>query len=210
VRIPILLATGLLAITLAVGLTVSHTPLELARTNGVPLTTPLSETQSDTSFCQAGETLPRNTTAIRLGLFSLLGPRLTVKVLAGPRVLTEGARGPGWDGTYIPVAVRRTTRTFSHVVVCVSLSSVDSRVSLLGARTAGAPAVKSRGATLPGRMGIEYLQPGREPWWSSAGSIARRLGFGHAAGGAWDVVIVTALTAAVVALSSSLVLRELR
>jgi hypothetical protein len=49
-------------------------------------------------------------------------------------------------------------------------------------------------------MGIEYLQPGGEPWWS----------FGHAVGGAWDVAIVTALAAAVLALSSSLVARELR
>lgn len=208
--IKLLLALGLAAIALAALATLARSPLTLAGGNGVPLALQLRETRSDARACQGQETVPAGTTALRLGLFSLLGSRIAVRVLAGSRVVTVGERAPGWDGTYVVVPVRRVAHTVLGATVCISLSTVDSRVALLGVRTAASVAARDSGGPLPGRMGIEYLRPGQQRWWSLAGTIAERLGFGHALTGAWDVVLASLLAASVLVLSSVLIVRELR
>ncbi len=74
------------------------------------------------------------------------------------------------------------------------------------------PAEATFGGTkpLPGRISIEYLQPGRRSWWSLALSVARRLGLGRAAAGTGNALLVLALALAVLTLSSWLVVRDLR
>jgi hypothetical protein len=210
VRIRILLGAGLGLIAVAVAVTLSRAPQTLARTNGVPLVTKLAVTTGDARGCQRGERLPRGTSAIRLGLFSILGPKVTVQVFAGSRVVTEGTRGPGWEGTYLAVAVGKRARSFAPVTVCFRLAEVDSEVSYLGSHAPRSLAMTARGKTLPGRMTIEYLRPGKKSWWSFTGSIVRDMGFGHAVVGVSVAVLALTLTGAALALSSWLVVRELR
>jgi hypothetical protein len=210
VRIKIVLATGLLLIALAVAVVLSHAPQTLARTNAIPITTTLAGTNRDTLDCQTDETLPRDTSAVRLGLFTLLGPRITVKIFADSRVITEGTRSPGWDATDIAVALKEVAHTVSPVTVCFGLEAVNSEVSYVGSRTPRASAMTSAGKPLPGRIRIEYLQPGHATWWSLAGSVVRNIGFGHAIAGSLNVVIVTTLATAMLTLLSWLIVRELR
>lgn len=204
------LTTGLLLIGLAVVAVLSRSPATLARTNGVPLETALTTDDHPVRACQGGEALPRETTALRLGLFSMLGPAVAVRAYAGSRVITEGVQHDGWDGTDIVVPVRRVPRTTAPVTVCLQLSTVDSPVSLNGARAPGAAPLKVEGEALPGRMRIEYLRPGRAAWWSYAGRVATDMGYGHALRGVIDVALALGLAIAVLALSSWLVVRDLR
>lgn len=209
VPIRLVLATGLLLIGLAVVAVLSRSPATLAQTNGIPLATTLVHTGHPTRACQSGETLPRETSALRLALFSMLGPRITVRAYAGSQIVTQGAQHGGWDGTDIVVPVRRVPRTTGPVTVCLQLDTVDSEVSLLGAGAPGATLTVG-GRALPDRMRIEYLRPGRATWWSYAGTIVRNIGFGHALSGGLNVVLALELATAVLALSSWLILRDLR
>jgi hypothetical protein len=60
------------------------------------------------------------------------------------------------------------------------------------------------------RLRVEYLRPGNSSWWSLASGVAHRIGLGHAPSGTWIVFLLLALTIAIAALASRLVLRELR
>ena len=204
------LATGLLLIGLAVVAVLSRSPATLAQTNGVPLASTLTHTEHTTQVCQSGETLPRETSALRLALFSMLGPRITVRAYAGSRLVTQGTQHDGWDGTDIVVPVRSVPHTSGPVTVCLRLDSVDSEVSLLGADAPGATQLTVGGRALPDRMRIEYLRPGRASWWSYAGTILRDIGFGHALNGDVNALLALGLATAVLALSSWLILRDLR
>jgi hypothetical protein len=210
VRIKIVLATGLTLIAVAAAVVLSRAPQTLARTNAIPLVTTLAGTKRDIDACQAGETLPPDTSTVRLGLFSQFGPQVTVEVFADSHVITEGTRSPGWNGTDIAVALKRVSLATSPVTVCIRFTAVNAEVSLLGNDTSRAIAMTSGGTTLPGRMRIEYLRPGHTSWWSLAGSIVRNIGFGHALVGVVNVVLAAALAAAVLALSSWLIVRDLR
>jgi hypothetical protein len=210
VRIRISLAAGLLLIVLAAILVLSHAPQTLARTNGVQLTTTLSHTAHDGMSCQRGEVLPRDTSEVQLGLFALLGPKITVQVFAGSRQIAKGTRAPGWDGTYVPVGLEALPHAVAPVTVCLRLSDVDSEVAFVGSRTPRALAMTSNGSALAGRITINYLRQGHASWWSLMSKSIQDLGFGHALAGIWNVILIAALTAGAVTLSSWLIVRELR
>jgi hypothetical protein len=209
VAVKLVLAGGLAITAVAVGVTLSHSPLSVAATNGVPRASTIGETEVNTGACQADETLPAGTSAIRLGLAVTIGPQVLVKVLSGSRVIARGVRGTGWNGGALTVPLAKVDRTHSHVTVCFQLSRLTGRVSLLGMQTGVALAARDGGQTLPGRMAIEYLRPGQR-WWSVAGSVIRHMGLGRAASGVWIVFPIAALTTAVIALASWLTIRELQ
>jgi hypothetical protein len=211
VRIGLALVAGLLLIALAAGVTLSHAPLVLAQENSAsfPHTT-VARTTIPTGACQTGEVLPQGTAAIRLGLTTVLGPKVTVRVLTASRLLAQGVHGPGWEGASVTVPVRPLAQTFAPVRVCFQLSLLNGPVSMLGWHTGHAVAAIAEAKPLPGRMHIEYLRPARESWWSMASSTARRLGLGRAASGTWNALLVMALAVALIVLSSWLLKRELR
>ncbi len=73
----------------------------------VPPEKQLVDTTHAIGGCQKGELLPRDTVAIRLGLFAVTTPEVAVKVFAGPRAaVTEGTLAPGWSGEGATVPVR--------------------------------------------------------------------------------------------------------
>ncbi|HEY3758931.1 MAG TPA: hypothetical protein VGL37_04170 [Solirubrobacteraceae bacterium] len=210
-RIGLALAVGLLLIALAMAITLLHAPLVVARDNSAVTHTPLVTTTGPAETCQAAETLPSGTTALRFGLTTALGPQVKVLAFSDSHLITQGLRPPGWEGASVTVPVRAVpSRTSIPVKICLRMSMLNGAVTMLGWHTHRAPATGGSGKPLPGRMHIEYLRPARGSWWSMAGATARRLGLGRPASGTWNAFLVMGLAVTLIALSSWLVVRELR
>lgn len=209
-RVGAALIAGVALIAVALAWTLSRTPTVLARSNTPFTHQQIAGTTTPVGACQAHETLPRGTSAIRLGLVAVIGPRVAVSVHSSSRLIAAGARGAGWEGGSVTVPINPAARGTTPVTVCFGLSAMNGTVQMFGVRTHDSPAVGQEGKRLPGRLHIEYLRPGRESWWSMALATARRLGLGRAASGTWNAVLVAALAATLIALSSWLVTRELR
>jgi hypothetical protein len=207
--IKVALGAGLTLIAIALLVTLSHAPATIANARSVPPEKRLALTTADARGCQRGETLPRDTTAIRLGLFAVSSPEVSVQVYQGSQRIAAGVLGRGWSGEGATVPINELARTMSPVKVCFGLKSVINKVAMYGRRTPPASATISEGEPLSGKISIEYLQPGHRSWWSLAGSAIRHLDLGHAASGILNVLLVIALMGATLALSSWLVLREL-
>jgi hypothetical protein len=210
VRVKLALAVGLLAIALAAGATLARAPLVVDAENFPGTHHSLIATAQAAEACQAREVLPIGTTAIRLSLTAVLGPKVTVSVLSGARVLARGVHAPGWEGASVTVAVRPLPATVAPVEICVRLREVNGRVTMLGRPTEESEAAHGRGQALPGRMHVEFLRDSRTSWWSMATAIAQRLGLGRAASGTWNAFLVMGLAAMLVVLSCWLLTRELR
>ncbi len=208
-RIKVALGVGLALIALVFVVTLAHAPLTVAR-RGVATEHTLVSTAKPAAACQERETLPRGTAALRLSLTAALGPRVTVKVLSGSRVIAHGATPPGWSDASVTVPVQPLSRTVAPVKVCFAMTQMNGKIAMRGTRTIPAVAVQTSEGPLAGRMGIEYLRPGDDSWWSQVTAVAGRLGLGHAANGAWNALLVIALVASFVTLSSWLVVKELR
>jgi hypothetical protein len=208
-RVKVVLCAGLALSTIAAILTLSHAPSTVAATNGMPRTASLSRRASVTSGCQGNETLPRDTSAIRLGLAVIIGPRVTVRALTGSHLVTWGATGAGWDGSAGTVPVRQVHRALSHVTICFQLSLPTGNVTVIGAPTNPAVAAIADGETLRGRTRIEYLRPGSRSWWSLLAPVIQHMGLGRAWSGTWIVLPIAALIGSCIALASWLVVREL-
>jgi hypothetical protein len=205
------LAAGLALTALALAVTLTASPATTASTSPITVDTQLTGTQHGLSVCQAEETLPRGTTALRFSLRALIGPRIAVKALAHGRVITAGERAPGWTAGDVTVPVARVARTVAHAQVCLAFALSDETVDIGGGRTSPARAARTaNGQVLPGRIKIEYLRPGERSWWSLALSTARHLGLGRAWAGTWVALLVLTLMAAVLALTVWRVLRLAR
>jgi hypothetical protein len=210
-RVGLTLAVALALIAAALGVTLSGSPLVVAGESSTRARESLAETYGAAGACQAGEVLPAGTSAIRLTLSSVTGPRVKVSALSGARVLTSGAVGSGWTSGAVTVPVGPVARTASNVRICFSLGPTVEQVAIMGSPTSPAVAARgSEGAPLPGRIRIEYLRAGHSSWWSLASSVARRMGLGRAPAGTWIVLPLLALMGAVVLTASWLILRELR
>jgi hypothetical protein len=208
-RIKVALGAGLTLIAIAFAVTLSHAPASTAVTS-VPPENRLVTTEFNASACQRDETLPRETSAIRLGLFADSSPEVSVQVYSGSRRIAAGHLGRGWSGEGATVPVNEISHAVSPVKVCFALEHVIGAIHMLGRISSKADATVSEGKPLSGRISLEYLQPGHRSWWSLAASVMRRMGFGHAASGAWDALFVIVLAGTALTLSSWLVVRELR
>jgi hypothetical protein len=209
-RLKLLLGAGLLLGIAAIAITLTEAPITLARLN-TPQGAYLTEAQGKVSACQAGELLPRGTSAIRLRAYAFLGPRVTVELRARGHVIADGERGSGWTGGVVTVPVSHLSTARSGVELCFTMfGNGHEPIELLGEPTSGARAARGQHGPLPGRVRVEYLRPGDASWWSIAPEVARRMGLGHAAPGTWSVLLVLALMGCLMALCSRLILRELQ
>jgi hypothetical protein len=209
VRVRLALAAGLLLIAIAAVVALAHAPLVPVRESSGLTHAELVRATGPVSACQGGEVMPRGTAAIRFGLTTVLGPRVIATVFSGARLVARGERAPGWEGASVTVPVRPRARTLAPVRVCLRMNLFNGPVGMLGRRTGPAIAAVGARQRLPGRMHIEYLRPARASWWSMASAVAGRLGLGRAASGSWNALLVMALAATLIALSSWLVVREL-
>ncbi len=208
--VKVALAAGLGVTAIAAGLTLTRAPATVAHSNSVPEEGVVASSAGGAHACQAGETLPRGTSAIRLALQAVVGPRVTVQALEDGRVVSQGTRGAGWTAGAVTVPVERPPRTVGEATVCFGLGRTRGPVSAYGVRTPAALALRRAvGSPFAGRMKIEYLRPGTSSWWSQVPAVARRMGLGHAAAGTWLALLAAVMALTVVALASWLVTREL-
>ncbi len=205
------LVLGLVGVACAIGFTFARAPMSVARTNRPPgqPEQEIASSRDSSSYCQAGETLPRGTSALRVWLDAAYGPRVAVEVSAHGRRITGGQRGSGWIGGAVTVPVTPPGRTISAASVCVSFEAQDETVVAQGNPTPAASAAHDGAEALAGRLWIEYLRPGSRSWASLAASTAQRMGIGRAAPGIWVVFVALALMAAVLALAIGLVFDEM-
>jgi hypothetical protein len=200
------LAIGLVFLAVAVGVTLAQSPAVLAGSNSVQAAVEFGTIHGHFAGCQGNEVLPRQTTAIRLSLDSVLGPRVEVRALAGKRLLTYGERGAGWTAADVTIPVRPVAHTTRGARICFAFLAKDESVGLTGERVGGAGGTGAGS----GLLKIEYLKPGERSWWSLASSVAAHMAFGHAWPGTWIVAFLLAIMASVVALISWLALRLAR
>jgi hypothetical protein len=209
-RVRIALIVGLLLMAIAIAVTLTRSPPVVAGSDSTPLAGPIAESLISSSLCQSGETLPHGTTALRLSLYTIFGPEIKVRVLSGDRELTSGARSAGWTEEGPTVRVGKVNRTVSDVKVCVQIGRPLGQIVLYGSPAGSANSVVSgSGQPVGGRMRIEYLESGSHSWWSSASSVAKRIGLGRWPSGTWIVLLIIALALAVLVAAVRLALEAI-
>jgi hypothetical protein len=207
--VAVVFGSFLIAGVAALAVTLSHSPIGVARLSS-PEQVSLGSLRQTTIVCQPDEVLPAETSAVRLSMFAFTGPRVTVELLVGGHMIARGARGPGWTGGSVTVPVNPVAGARRGVTLCFSVFlNGDEDVAVSGQRTGAALAARELGGPWPGRITVEDLRPQRSSWWSLALPVARRMGLGRAASGTWVALLVLALMLAVGAISSLVVLREL-
>ena len=205
------LAVGLALLAVALGATLQGSPTSAIATNRIPDAAEVARTRKGTSACQAGEVLPAGASALRLTLAAEIGPKVAIAVRSGGRTIAHGSRGDGWSGASVTIPISRVSRTTADTEVCFALGRPLGDVEIFGEHISGANAlVGPRGEALPGRMGVEYLGAGRASWLSLLPSVARRMGLGHAWGGAWIAFALLAAMLGAAGLLAWLVGKELR
>jgi hypothetical protein len=210
-RVALALASGLVVLAATLGVTLSRSPPLVARSVNTEEDS-LGYNEQGLVACQAGELLPAGTTAIRLSLGAYTGPSVKLEALAGSQVVASGQRAAGWTGRSVTVALERAPTRSSTVKLCFGwkLEGAES-VSVYGDRTRPARAARlDNGSPALGRVGVEYLRPGSASWSSLLGTVARHMGLGRAGSGGGIAVLAVLLMVGVLALSSGLILRELR
>jgi hypothetical protein len=183
VRIRIAIAVCLTVTAICVGVALTRTPLVVAGSDGTPTSGEIGAVAAPTTICQPAERIPQGTTAIRVSLLSLLGPRLKLRASAGGVPVTSGELGYGWTGMAATIPIARVARSHAHTTICVTLAKRRQLVNLRGVNTKLAPAVGEGGQILPGRMRFDYLRPDTSSWLSLALPTARRIGLTIGGGG---------------------------
>jgi hypothetical protein len=205
------LLAGLVIVAGAVGIALSRSPTIVAGTNNVFASVILVAITNGTDACQAGETLPSETSALRLSLSARVGPRVAVRVLSPEgRVLATGAHGSAWTTESVTVPVKPLAHTISDATICLTIAPSRTVVDVTGAPTPLSSAAKlANGRPLKGRIGVEYLRQDDQRWWAAAVPVARRMGLGRAAAGTWVAPFVVALMLTLIFLVARLASREI-
>ena len=207
-RVRIVLAAGLVLMTGAVCVVLSHGPVTVAGTNGVKANSDVTDIDGRADICQPGGTLPRGTTAIRGSLSANVGPAITVRVLVGGRVVDQGSRPPGWGvAETVTVPVKRVPRPLGDTVICTSVAPGIEPVEVDG--TAAATRIRTGQIEHSVELRLEYLRPASGSWWSLAPTVARHVGLGHSPSGTWVGILALAVMILVAALATRLAISEL-
>jgi hypothetical protein len=210
--VKIALVAGFTLLATGIGLTLARSPTSVAASNKVhgQEAEVIASASRGATYCQAGETLPQGTSAIRVALAASIGPHVKVIVSAGARPITGGEQESGWTGSVVTVPLEPLPRAASGVTVCVSFRLAHETLGLVGRKTPARIAARQGHQPLAGRTWIEYLRPGTRSWASLASSIVRNMGFGRADGGAGIVLLALALLVSVGVLTARMVLTGLR
>src|SRR5580693_5821588 len=129
-RISLVIGWGL--ISLAIALVMSRSPPAVARTNAIPINEVIAAAPPAVEACQGNEMLPSGTTAVRLSLEALLGPRVTVKIVRNGVVLSTGERAAGWSRQSVTVPIRALRHSVAGVSLCFAVAARDETVKVKG------------------------------------------------------------------------------
>jgi hypothetical protein len=208
-RVRVALGAGLTLMAIAIGITLTRSPPTLAWSDYTPLNGTFTQLAGGTRACQAHMNLPMGASGVRLSLYAGLGPRVTVKILSGDRVLTSGVRDAGWRGESPTVPLQPVSRGVPGVKLCFALGRTTEAVAIDGVSPSPEAATFENGQSVGGKMRVEYLQAGHRSWLSLASSVARRAGLGRWAAGTWIVLLALTVMTAIVVGASWLVVKEL-
>jgi hypothetical protein len=203
------LAGGLALLLAAICLTLTGAPARVLSNNAVALSGEVGALHGPRTVCQPEGALPAGISAVRLTLESVIGPQVSLAASSQGRIVLSGARGSGWTGADVTVPVDPGDAGGPGTTLCVTVGQGREPVLMLGSGSGPALAATGDGTALGGRVRVEYLGAGRRSWWSLALPVARRLGLGRAPSGTWVAGLILALMAAVAALASWLLVREL-
>ena len=146
--------------------------------------------------------------ALRFGAAGDAGTRPPLDVRLDGHVAGRLAASRGVIAT-IPIPVAEHARAAR---VCLELPAGGS-VGVAGSPTPPGHGASGRDgrATLAGVMGIQYLTPGRESWWSRLGVLKRSFGWGKATWqGSWTLVLCALLALAALGLAAVTLVRSVR
>ena len=198
-------ALGLALIAAGLAVTLSSAAERRTGTNGMPARVFFGVMTAPATLCQTGERIPAGTAALRFSAVgnSYAAPALTLTLAQSDGVQTTSTAAR-WEGRKaLVVALAQPLRATVLADVCVQLHAGGDRTyAFKGTPTYPDDAATSGGQALPGRFHVEYLATGTGSWWSSAATIARRLGRGHAWSGASVALLVALLMTVPIALSA--------
>jgi hypothetical protein len=201
------LVVAALAVLLMLVAVLSQSAQHRSGTNGVTFSGMLADLSDGGRVCQTGELLPAGTAAIQL----------QPKAVEARAVVTVTHRGQVLDRTTVPVGskivvvpIRRPAHDIRDVEVCLTHRS-GSEILVSGApRPPNTGFASIDGRRTNGSMPITYLRPGKESWWSYAGTAIARMGMGRGSwGGSWVVWLALFLLASSLALTTWVVLRTI-
>jgi hypothetical protein len=196
------LAVGLTVLAVTLGVVLSGAPLTVVGTNGVPDNPAVAYIAGGELACEHGGTLPQGTTAIRVSLSDIVGPRISLKASSGPTIVTTGTREAGWGiDESVTVPVRRVPYTVRGARICITIGRGTEDIRVNGAREG------TSSSRVQALLRMEYLRPGRESWSSMLSAVAHDMGLTHAPGGTWVAYLTLAVMLAVCVLASRLILR---
>jgi 4-amino-4-deoxy-L-arabinose transferase-like glycosyltransferase len=207
------LGIALLALALALVVTLSHAAQRRTNTNGVVSRGAIATLAAGASFCQLDELVPAGTAAIRADALAEVGggPKLAVMVRRRGAVLARTTVAPGWRSGTIVARIEPPRTDLEGVEVCFRIAGAGL-VGPMGAPSgAGTGKLRIDGDTGASSLAMTYLRTGRDSWWSSASDVATRLGRGRSTlTGGWVAWLIGALVAGAAALAAWLVLRAVR
>jgi len=190
------LAAGLALLLVAVAVTLAQSAPRSAGSNSVPRLTAVTTLAGADRHCQAAETVPADTGALRLliGTYGRPAPAIRVTVRrSGGRPVTSGALPDGGREGQVDIPVRHVESSKPGVRVCISVAG-GGRTVLYGSSD---------------RVHLEWLRPGAESWLALLPTVTHRFALGkwNPLGSLLLPALALLLVAAWVA-SARLVLRE--
>jgi hypothetical protein len=202
-RVRLALAVGLALAVATLGVVLSRSPLTVVASNGVPAQLAIVFIHGNEVSCQPGRTVPQGTQAIRVSLSANTGPAVSLRVLSGATLVTDGSHAAGWgiDET-VTVPVRRVPHTVSNTTICVKIGPTPEPLQVNGSR------VREHNGATGVWLRMEYLRPGSSSWLSRVPTLARDMGLDRAPSGAWVAYAAIVAMTAVALLASRLILRE--
>jgi hypothetical protein len=196
VSVRAVVAAGFALLLVALAVTLLHSAPRSAGSNFVDEHEEVTKLRGPDRLCQAGETLPADTAALRLLIGTYGRPAPALRVVArgrGGRIVTSGERRTGGPDGHVDIPIRQVDRLTPGLRVCV-FAGAGGRTVLYGSA---------------GQVRFEWLRPGSESWLELFPTIAHRFGLGR-----WNPLgslllpAVALLLLAAWAATARLVLRE--
>jgi hypothetical protein len=204
------LVLGLVALAIALVVTLSRSSEPRAGTNGVWPRVPIAPITTGERACQGGELLPADTTRVEFTALPLEGtsPQLRVTLRRHGRTLQQTAVQLFEDAPAI-APLRPVARDLDDVQVCVTVGSPPGMAGLAGAPAPpGVEPLVLDGRPTSKSLPITYLQRPAGSWWGRISVLADRMALGRGDwGGRWVAWGTVALLVASVALVVRALLR---
>jgi hypothetical protein len=204
VRAAACLAIGLLALALALVLTLSHRDQRRAATNAVRAQANVGDDLQGRQVCQAGQLVPAGAAAIHLTAIAYRtpGPEATIVLRRRGQVIDRTTALTKAGTPDITAPIGPTTRELDDVEVCVTFGTGVPVVAIAGKRVPRMPGMRVDGTPVPAAsLPVAYLRSGSESWWSYAPRAAELMGRGRGDwGGRWVVWTTAGLLLAALAL----------